>query len=626
MTAIAVNDVCFGYKTQSILSQIYANIPESKIYGLLGPSGAGKTTLLRLILGRIKPHSGSITVLGSEPGINNPITGYMPQDTALCLSFTVNQTLIYFSNIYRMSQKKFHERKGLLSSILQLPGDNQLISELSGGQQKRVSLALAFLNSPRLVILDEPTVGTDPILGNSIWNYLHSCCREGVSVVIVTHYIEEAALAHMVGIMRNGKLMEEGVPNDLLLKYRETNLENNLNSGEDIDTSLFLNVWILLILIRKNFSKFLQFNVSFLIFLIPAFQALILCVLYDRDSIPIKAAIFNEEPNPQYSTRLLNSIKQVDAYYVQPVKYTSLSSAIDAVDKGYMTAAVWFHQNYTNALDARVEGAQDSDIDNKTLSESSIHLWLDNSNFLYANGLIDSLRLSMYELMGDIFMDKNMSRVEAPLKVVETIYAENSKLSDFLLPGYLISFMYLSQVSLSSQLLIQERKDGLFERSLVAGVGHQLVFISHFITNCLMSFIQIILMLFISFIVFQITNYGSIELILFLVMTQAANAIAIGLLISAIVDEGFVAVLISIFITFSQLFTSGAIFPFELVEPNLRQILYYSPIAMPTESLRNVMLRGWNLYHQYVFHGFALNVGTGCLFLVLAMIIFRRNS
>lgn len=219
----------------------------------------------------------------------------------------------------------------MLSTILQLPEDDQIIKDLSGGQQKRVSLALAFLNSPRLVILDEPTVGTDPLLGKSIWDYLHSCCAEGVSVVIVTHYIEEAALAHVVGIMRNGKLMEEGAPNDLLLKYRETNLENvflrlcqtdvkvgsepevkeqtvqvvtnskpvangndpNNNdqskgkANEDINTSLFLNLWILLILVRKNFSKFLGFNVSFLIFLIPAFQALILCVLYDRDSIPV---------------------------------------------------------------------------------------------------------------------------------------------------------------------------------------------------------------------------------------------------------------------------------------------------------------------------------------------------
>ena len=160
----------------------------------------------------------------------------------------------------------------------------------------------------------------------------------------------------------------------------------------------------------------------------------------------IKAAIFNEEPDPQYSVRLLNNIKKVDAYFVEPVPYASLESAIAAVDKGYATAAVHFHKDYTEALDRRIADAQDDDIDNETLSRSSLHLWLDNTNFLYANGLIDSLRMTLYETVGDIFIENNMSRIDAPLKVVETIYAENSKLSDFLLPGYLISFMYLSQV------------------------------------------------------------------------------------------------------------------------------------------------------------------------------------
>jgi len=212
---------------------------------------------------------------------------------------------------------------------------------------------------------------------------------------------------------------------------------------------------------------------------------------------------------------------------VEPVNYSSLAAAINAVDKGYVTGALWFDKSYSIAMDERIMSGED--IDNETITQSNLHIWMDNTNFLYANGLVDSMRQSVYYLMGDIYSEKNLSRLEAPLKVVETVYAENSKLSDFLLPGYLISFMYLSQVSLSSQLLIQERKDGLFERSLVAGVGHQLVFISHFITNCLMSFIQIILMLIIAFIVFQITNYGSYELILFLVMAQAANAIAIGI-------------------------------------------------------------------------------------------------
>jgi len=110
MSAISVNNVSFKYNTQSVLANIYARIPEKKIYGLLGPSGAGKTTLLKLILGRVKVQSGTISVLGGNAGVNNSLIGYMPQDCALCLQLTVNQTLLYFANIYHLSSNKFKER------------------------------------------------------------------------------------------------------------------------------------------------------------------------------------------------------------------------------------------------------------------------------------------------------------------------------------------------------------------------------------------------------------------------------------------------------------------------------------------------------------------------------------
>ena len=87
----------------------------------------------------------------------------------------------------------FENRKNKLNQVLELPPDDQLIQELSGGQQKMVSLTLAFLNLPKLLILDEPTVGSDPLLGDCIWKYLHQCCRDNITVVIVTHYIQEAA-------------------------------------------------------------------------------------------------------------------------------------------------------------------------------------------------------------------------------------------------------------------------------------------------------------------------------------------------------------------------------------------------------------------------------------------------
>src|SRR6218665_2981355 len=115
MEAMNLTEVAFSYGgMNTVLNNINAHVPYGRIYSLLGPSGAGKTTLLRLILGRIKPTAGTISVLGGEHGTNNRVIGYMPQDTALCMSFTVGETLQYFSNIYRLSQRKAAERKAEL--------------------------------------------------------------------------------------------------------------------------------------------------------------------------------------------------------------------------------------------------------------------------------------------------------------------------------------------------------------------------------------------------------------------------------------------------------------------------------------------------------------------------------
>ncbi len=191
------------------------------------------------------------------------------------------------------------------------------MSQLSGGQQKCVSLALAFLHSPKLVILDEPTVGTDPILGDKMWKYLHSCCEKGVSVLLVTHYTEEAAFAHNIGFMRDGRLIEEGVPRLLLEKFEEKTLENvflklckyqEKHTLEDKSDTLYKNyyyegeeekyssvhilknfsiLWVLLILIRRNINKFFQYKLIFLVIFSPAFQTLLMCLVFHADSLPV---------------------------------------------------------------------------------------------------------------------------------------------------------------------------------------------------------------------------------------------------------------------------------------------------------------------------------------------------
>lgn len=253
-------------------------------------------------------------------------------------------------------------RKRELKAILSLPDDNLVVRELSGGQQKMVSLCLTFLHQPKLLILDEPTVGSDPVLGNCIWDYLHRLATtDRIGIIIVTHYIEEATFGHVVGIMRDGAILEEGSPSKLVTMYEKKTLEdvflhlcqvesdnfvrpicqesedktdtnnNNLqleynDASSELEKkrserhgSLLLYLWILLVMVKKNLDRFLQFNISFLIFLIPAFQALLLCTIYNRDAVPVSILsllldMHHKECSPftryalQYSTKNQNHI------------------------------------------------------------------------------------------------------------------------------------------------------------------------------------------------------------------------------------------------------------------------------------------------------------------------------
>ncbi|CAG2120483.1 unnamed protein product, partial [Medioppia subpectinata] len=220
--AISVNNVTFKYHRNNVLDNFCAQVNAGEIYALLGPSGGGKTTLLRLILGRMNVQHGVIEVFGQQPGASNRRISYMPQNSALCMQFTVEQTLQYFMHIYRISSVEFSNRYTKLQKLLELPENECVINSLSGGQLRRLSLACALLNNPTMVILDEPTVGIDLLIIHNIWKYLNMRCRDGLTILFVTHYIEEATNAHKVGLMRNGRLLAEENPRKMIDRFKET--------------------------------------------------------------------------------------------------------------------------------------------------------------------------------------------------------------------------------------------------------------------------------------------------------------------------------------------------------------------------------------------------------------------
>lgn len=232
---VVVRDAVKSYGSRAsrreVLSHLSMTIREGSIYGLLGASGCGKTTMLSAIVGLKTVDTGMVSVFGGIPGdrsigIPGKRIGYMPQELALYGEFTIMESLQYFGRIYGMDKASVKKQSAFLLDFLDLPKKNRMVRTLSGGQQRRVSFAVALLHNPELLILDEPTVGVDPMLRQNIWSYLLRLSSEQKkTILITTHYIEEARQANYVGLMRHGKLLAEDSPTQLLTIYGLNTLE-----------------------------------------------------------------------------------------------------------------------------------------------------------------------------------------------------------------------------------------------------------------------------------------------------------------------------------------------------------------------------------------------------------------
>jgi ABC-2 type transport system ATP-binding protein len=203
-------------------------IGAGEIYGLLGPNGAGKTTLVKILCGLMTATSGEARVLGHKiDGSIKPLIGYMPQETALYLDLTARENLTFFGKIFGLSKDKIAEREEALLKFINLEKfADTLVDNLSGGMKHRVSLACALLHEPELLFLDEPTVGIDPELRVSFWDYFSKLKEDNISMLITTHYMDEAGRCDRIGFMREGHLIAEGKPSELLELTDTTSLED----------------------------------------------------------------------------------------------------------------------------------------------------------------------------------------------------------------------------------------------------------------------------------------------------------------------------------------------------------------------------------------------------------------
>lgn len=238
--SITIKKVSKYFGKKPVLHDIDLTIEKGKIYGLIGPSGAGKTTLIKMIVGMDKPDEGQIHVLNERiPNLNVlQKIGYMAQADSLYLELTGEENLNFFAMIYHLNKAQRKKRIHFTAKLVNLTEElKNKVSTYSGGMKRRLSLAIALIQDPDILILDEPTVGIDPELRLSIWNELDRLKNdEGKTIIVTTHVMDEAEQCDMIAMVRNGTILTSGTPTQLKNVYNVDSLNDVfLRAGRDED-------------------------------------------------------------------------------------------------------------------------------------------------------------------------------------------------------------------------------------------------------------------------------------------------------------------------------------------------------------------------------------------------------
>jgi ABC-2 type transport system ATP-binding protein len=230
--AVVIENLTKEYEDVRAVDCLSISIREAEVFGLLGPNGSGKTTTINCLTGLLKPTKGTVMVGGFDLQTENSkareILGVSPQETAVYPYLTGRENVKLFGAMYSVPKVTLDARADeMMEKVGLLDEAGRRVGKYSGGMKRRVSIAMALVNDPRIVLLDEPTVGMDPQSRRAIWDFILELRDKGKTVVLTTHYMEEAEeLCDRIGIIDHGRLIALGSPAELRSKYGARDLED----------------------------------------------------------------------------------------------------------------------------------------------------------------------------------------------------------------------------------------------------------------------------------------------------------------------------------------------------------------------------------------------------------------
>lgn len=229
--AIEVENLTKKFGDLIAVDNISFKIPKGCIFGFLGPNGSGKSTTIRMLCGVLHPTSGKGLVMGKDIVKDTEIVrqnlGYMSQRFSLYEDLTVEENLDFYAGIYGLSKEVRNSRKRELILMANLTGkEKSLAGTLSGGWKQRLALGCSLIHKPKLLVLDEPTAGVDPVSRRVFWEIIHELSKQGITVLVTTHYMDEAESCDIVGFIFNGRIINIAPPQELIRQENAKNLED----------------------------------------------------------------------------------------------------------------------------------------------------------------------------------------------------------------------------------------------------------------------------------------------------------------------------------------------------------------------------------------------------------------
>jgi len=229
--AIEIRNLTKTFERQVAVNNVSFDVKKGEVFGFLGPNGSGKTTVIRMILGLINPTSGTGKVLGydiskDKEKLRNNI-GYMSQKFSLYEELTVEENLDFYAGVYCIPKIKIKEKKKEILQMADLTGkENLIVSNLSGGWKQRLALGCSIIHEPEILLLDEPTGGVDPIARRQFWDIIYNLSKKGVTILVTTHYMDEAEHCNSIGFLYYGNILSLDTPN---------NMKDNVIDGDIVE-------------------------------------------------------------------------------------------------------------------------------------------------------------------------------------------------------------------------------------------------------------------------------------------------------------------------------------------------------------------------------------------------------